>query len=163
MPRATRCDQSVRGHICPSGVGTLHTLPYLRNSYVPEGSAQIGFFASRNWLQVWSAAFVYMYHKVQFEFKLKHTGTRSAAAWPPHRLCYRPIIFFPNNRLTWLSYPQRKHSAHLKYAFPFFLLLNISQVLYCVNGKVTVLEDMVDINLLKSEISVEINIHVASP
>ena len=39
----------------------------------------------------------------------KHTGTWSAAVWPPPGKCYRPAVFFHHlSLLTALSLPQRK-------------------------------------------------------
>jgi hypothetical protein len=48
-------------------------------------------------------------HKaVHWQPELQHTVTRSAAAWPSHRLCYRPAVFVRLPRLIALSLPQRK-------------------------------------------------------
>jgi hypothetical protein len=39
---------------------------------------------------------------------LQHTGTLSDAAWPPRRLCYRPVVFFRHLHPVSLSFRQRK-------------------------------------------------------
>jgi hypothetical protein len=45
------------------------------------------------WVYVWSAVCVYV-REYSWNPNSQHTGTWSAAAWPPRRLCYRPAVFF---------------------------------------------------------------------
>jgi hypothetical protein len=41
-----------------------------------------------------SVNYTRMEQAVKLLTKLQHTGTRSVAARPPRRLCYRPAVFF---------------------------------------------------------------------
>jgi hypothetical protein len=64
--------------------------------------------------------YVYSYtciHKwAQLKSKIQHTGTWSAGAWPPRRLCYRSAVLFRHLRLTALTFPPPKKSgARLRY------------------------------------------------
>jgi len=43
---------------------------------------------------------------VYLKSKLQNTETWSSPAWPPCRLCYRPVVFFRHLRLTALSFSQ---------------------------------------------------------
>ena len=49
-----------------------------------------------------------IFKAVQLKYKLQHTGTLSAAAWPSRRLCFCPSIFFRHLRPTALPFPQGK-------------------------------------------------------
>ena len=50
--------------------------------------------------------YVRIYELAQFKSKLRHTGTWSTTAWPPHRLCYRPAVVFHYLLLVVLSVAQ---------------------------------------------------------
>jgi len=50
-------------------------------------------------LSLLGVIYVCIQKAIQLKPKLQHTGTRSAAALPPHRLCYRPAVFFRRLRL----------------------------------------------------------------
>ena len=62
--------------------------------------------------QVWTQytyGLLYMYSTykgVQLKSKLRRTGTKSAAAWPPCCLRHRPAVFIRHPSLTALSFPQ---------------------------------------------------------
>jgi hypothetical protein len=66
----------------------VQTFTVLRNSFVHEDPAQVGI--DHKCCQVYMP---YQWGLVEIR-SLKHTGTWLAAAWPPRRLCYRPIVFF---------------------------------------------------------------------
>jgi len=44
--------------------------------------------------------FIHMFKGCLLKSTLHHTGTWSAAAWPPRRPCYRPAVFFRYSLLT---------------------------------------------------------------
>jgi hypothetical protein len=73
---------------------------------------------------MWSTTCIY--NGVQLKSKLQHTGTWSAAAWPPHRLCYRLAVFFGHLRLTALLFLQSKirRRFHNCYYFSFAYVWN---------------------------------------
>ena len=64
----------------------------------------------------------------------QHPGTLSAAARPPHSLCYRPAVCFRQLRFAALSLPQRKNSERFKNVtisdFFFTLKLRKSEIVY---------------------------------
>jgi hypothetical protein len=96
-----------------------------RTTYVPERLAQVEFRTTRITLYIWSK-YVCIYKAVQLKSKLHYTGTWSAAAWPPRRLCYRPAALFCHLRLTALLFSQGKiRCAFNKCCYlNFFILLN---------------------------------------
>jgi len=62
--------------------------------------------ANRNRVYIWPATSVYTTdHLVS---KLLHSGIRSPAAWPPHRMCYGPVALFRHPRLTALTFQKGK-------------------------------------------------------
>ena len=60
---------------------------------------------------------------VQMKSKPKHTGTWSAAVWPPRRLCYHPALFFLRLRLRASSFPLVKNMPQKFIRCFFFNLL----------------------------------------
>jgi hypothetical protein len=73
------------------------------HTHVPECPVQVEFCASQIALYILSK-YVRIYKRVPLKTKLQHTGTLSGAAWPPHRLCYRPAGFFRHIHLPALSF-----------------------------------------------------------
>jgi len=80
--------------------------PELCSSYVPKRPARLEFRASRNCVNVSAVKCDRTYKAAQLTFELELTGTRSAAAWPPLRLCYSPAVFFLHVLLIARSNPQ---------------------------------------------------------
>ena len=80
----------------------VQTFPDLRRCYVPEVLAQVAVTC-----KCCQLCHLYMQGS-HVLFKLRHTGTWSAAAWPPRRMCYRPAVFFFHSLLSALSVPQGK-------------------------------------------------------
>jgi hypothetical protein len=77
--------------------------------------------ASRKWVYVCSTMYVCGRQSSW------NTVTRSAAAWPPGRLCYRPVVFFRHLRCVAFSFQPGKHSA-LVSKMLFLLLLSPGRV-----------------------------------
>jgi hypothetical protein len=97
----------------------------LSNSYIPERLAQVGVECTC----VQSYVFTHGIRVFQLKSTLQHTGTWSAAACPPNRLCYPPAVFLHQHRLIAGSLPKgekRKKSLFvLKMLFQLsFALLN---------------------------------------
>ena len=88
----------------------IQTLPNWRNSQ-RSGRCSPG----RNWV----SRYVYTRESMKSKtMKTQDTGTWSAAAWLPLRLCYRPTVFFHHLRLTVLPFPQKKKNRRaLKYCY----------------------------------------------
>jgi len=79
---------------------------------------QVEFCASWNWVSTSSAVYTRQSRRYT---NSQHTGTWSAAAWSPRRLCYRPAVFFRCLRFIAL------HSRKLKLGALFWnVLLNFS-------------------------------------
>jgi hypothetical protein len=67
----------------------------------------------------------------------QHSQGRSAVAWPPCRLCYRPTVFFCYIAVSVLSYQPRKfqHNFHKLYFSLFLFLLSLKlRAWNCVPG-----------------------------
>jgi hypothetical protein len=62
---------------------------------------------------------------VQTKSKLQHAATRSAAAWPPRGLCYRPTVVFRHLRLVALSLPETKTRRRRRISISFFTILKL--------------------------------------
>jgi len=60
------------------------------------------------WAYTWSIINAIIFKAAQLKYKLHHTVTLSATAWPSWRLCYRPSVFYRHLRLTALPFPQGK-------------------------------------------------------
>jgi hypothetical protein len=79
----------------------LQTLPDLNNSYIPELTANVVKDSCIN-------------NEVQYKSKIKHTGTRSAAAWPHFRLCLlSPSSILPPLSVYCAFFPASKVSMRL--------------------------------------------------
>jgi hypothetical protein len=97
----------------------VQELPPLRYSYVSKVSAQVEFCASWKWARMWSTVYVYKMES-RLNPKLENTATRSATAWLPRCLCYRPEVFFLHLRLIVLSFSQEQ----IQRAFQNFIVAN---------------------------------------
>jgi len=89
----------------------------LSSSYIPERLAQVGMKCAR------VHSYVFTRGIFQLKSTLQHTGTWSAAACTPYRLCYRPAVFLHQHRLIAASLPKgegKKSLFVLKYYCSFF-------------------------------------------
>jgi len=61
--------------------------------------------------------------EVGLKYKLQHTGSRSAVAWQPRSLCYRPSVFLLHLHFTVFEFPQVKFWRAFKQVIISFFLL----------------------------------------
>jgi hypothetical protein len=94
---------------------STQTFPDLSNNYVPEDSSQVKI--------EYRPTYVCINKYVSLKSGLHQTGTWSAAAWPPNRLCYRSAIFFRHLRLIHFHPRKEKFGARYKKYYYFSFLL----------------------------------------
>jgi hypothetical protein len=87
----TMCPLHVRvpGKQRRSWLGQAQQNNLLANYKCKGQSAWLWFSSLRNY------EFRFKFGIGHLQWKLRDTGTWSAAAWPSHRLCFRPAVFFP--------------------------------------------------------------------
>ena len=91
---------------------------------------------------------------VHLKSKLLHFGTRSAATFPPHGMCYRPTVFFLNLYLIALPFPRLNiRCVCQKYNFfLFFPFCNGCSILKLRgSGSVCIVRMKVDLKRKRSE------------
>jgi hypothetical protein len=82
-----------------------------------------------------------IYKAVQLRSKFQHTGTWSADAWPPYRLCYHPEVFSLHLHLIALASLKEKLGSlvffyFLYYIYFFFSSKNLVRLELCKSESV---------------------------
>jgi hypothetical protein len=100
----------VRSLLYSQSTPLVQALSDLGNSCVPEYTASVEFYESRNWVHKWSTIYTYIYLFIYFYrdiyFRKSTRNPNSKTVRKPQCLCYRPAVFFCRLRLTALSFPQ---------------------------------------------------------
>jgi hypothetical protein len=123
---ASRTDTSIWRVLMQSTADRQTDIQSTDSTYVLEDSAQVGTEYRHGQL----CRCVY-----GRESRLQQTGTWSAAAWPPRRLCYRPTVMCRPLPLSVPSFMQGKILRTFRKCYYFFLLfpkLLIHGVSFCL-------------------------------
>ena len=104
-------------HVASFKIRSLHDL---RDSHIPEDLAQVKFHVCQNSARICSTTYVYTMQPI-CNPKPQHIRNWSAAAWRPHYLCCRILVFFHHLHLIMHSFLQSQNFVCVsKMLFPKF-------------------------------------------
>jgi len=96
----------------------VQSLPEMRSNYVRKSPTRVELCVCRKWVSIWLE--ICTQKRVLLKYWIQHNLTRSAKAWPPHHLCYRPAVFFRLLRLIPRSFTRGKIRRAFKNAILFY-------------------------------------------
>jgi hypothetical protein len=114
----------------------VQSLPEMRSNYVRKSPTRVEFCVCRNWVSIWSE--ICIQRRVLLKYRIQHNLTRSAKAWPPRHLCYRPAVFFRLLRFIPLSFTRGKIRRAFKKISLFFIFFNLRNLKLRKSGHVCI-------------------------